>query len=167
MSFHGLPRRSLDLGDPYYCECQKTGRLLAEALGLTEEDYLITFQSRFGKAEWLQPYTQATLEKLGREGTARVDAICPGFVADCLETLEEIAMECKESVSSNRAARSSITFPCVNERPDWMPPCATWCRPTSPAGRSPQSRCRCGGARQGTRRQADAGLKLPAQAIYQ
>jgi hypothetical protein len=71
MSFHGLPRRSLDLGDPYYCECQKTGRLLAEASGLTQEEYLITFQSRFGKAEWLQPYTQATLEKLGHAKAPR------------------------------------------------------------------------------------------------
>ena len=119
MSFHGLPRRSLDLGDPYYCECQKTGRLLAEALGLTEEDYLITFQSRFGKAEWLQPYTQATLEKLGREGTGRVDAICPGFVADCLETLEEIAMECKESFLES-GGKEFHYIPCVNERPDWI-----------------------------------------------
>jgi ferrochelatase len=119
MSFHGLPRRSLELGDPYYCECQKTGRLLAEALGLTDKDYLITFQSRFGKAEWLQPYTQATLEKLGREGTARVDAICPGFVADCLETLEEIAMECKESFLE-AGGKEFHYIPCVNERPDWM-----------------------------------------------
>jgi ferrochelatase len=119
MSFHGLPRRSLDLGDPYYCECQKTGRLLAESLGLTDKDYLITFQSRFGKAEWLQPYTQATLEKLGREGTRRVDAICPGFVADCLETLEEIAMECKESFLES-GGKEFHYIPCVNERPDWM-----------------------------------------------
>jgi ferrochelatase len=119
MSFHGLPRRSLDLGDPYYCECQKTGRLLAEALGLTDKDYLITFQSRFGKAEWLQPYTQATLEKLGREGIGRVDAICPGFVADCLETLEEIAMECKESFLES-GGKEFHYIPCVNERPDWM-----------------------------------------------
>jgi ferrochelatase len=119
MSFHGLPRRSLDLGDPYYCECRKTGRLLAEALGLTEANYLITFQSRFGKAEWLKPYTQATLEKLGREGTGRVDTICPGFVADCLETLEEIAMECKESFLE-AGGKEFHYIPCVNERHDWM-----------------------------------------------
>ena len=119
MSFHGLPRRSLDLGDPYYCECQKTGRLLAEALGLTEANYLITFQSRFGKAEWLKPYTQATLEKLGREGTGRVDTICPGFVADCLETLEEIAMECKESFLE-AGGKEFHYIPCVNERHGWM-----------------------------------------------
>ncbi|NJD35446.1 MAG: ferrochelatase [Betaproteobacteria bacterium] len=119
MSFHGVPRRSLDLGDPYHCECQKTGRLLAEALGLAGKDYLITFQSRFGKAEWLQPYTQTTLEKLGREGTARVDVICPGFVADCLETLEEIAMECKEAFLHS-GGKEFHYIPCVNERPDWI-----------------------------------------------
>ena len=119
ISFHGLPRRSLDLGDPYYCECQKTGRLLAETLGLGEKDYLVTFQSRFGKAEWLQPYTQPTLEQLGREGTARVDVICPGFVADCLETLEEIALECKAAFLSS-GGREFHYIPCLNERPDWI-----------------------------------------------
>jgi ferrochelatase len=119
MSFHGLPRRSLDLGDPYYCECQKTGRLVAEALELTEKNYLITFQSRFGKAEWLQPYTQATLEQLAREGSSRVDVICPGFVADCLETLEEIAMECKAAFLSS-GGKEFHYIPCINERPDWI-----------------------------------------------
>ncbi|MDP1610636.1 MAG: ferrochelatase [Sulfuritalea sp.] len=119
MSFHGLPRRSLDLGDPYYCQCQKTGRLLAEALGLAPEQFLITFQSRFGKAEWLQPYTQATLERLGADGTARVDVICPGFVADCLETLEEIALECKAAFLSS-GGKEFHYIPCVNERPDWI-----------------------------------------------
>jgi ferrochelatase len=119
MSFHGLPRRSLDLGDPYYCECHKTGRLLAEALELKEKQYLITFQSRFGKAEWLQPYTQPTLEKLAREGTARVDVVCPGFAADCLETLEEIALECKAAFLAS-GGREFHYIPCVNERPDWI-----------------------------------------------
>ncbi len=119
MSFHGLPRRSLDLGDPYHCECQKTGRLLAEALELADKDYLITFQSRFGKAEWLQPYTQPTLEKLGAGDTARVDVICPGFVADCLETLEEIALECKAAFLSS-GGKEFHYIPCINERPDWI-----------------------------------------------
>jgi ferrochelatase len=119
MSFHGVPRRSLDLGDPYHCECQKTGRLLAEALGLTEADYMVTFQSRFGKAEWLQPYTQPTLERLGRDGTARVDVICPGFVADCLETLEEIALECRAAFLAS-GGKAFHYIPCVNERPDWI-----------------------------------------------
>ncbi len=119
MSFHGLPRRSLDLGDPYYCECQKSGRLIAESLGLATDQYLITFQSRFGKAEWLQPYTQATLEKLGHEKTRRVDVICPGFVADCLETLEEIAMDCKGDFLSSGGGEYHY-IPAVNTRPDWI-----------------------------------------------
>jgi ferrochelatase len=95
MSFHGVPRFTLDKGDPYHCECQKTGRLLAEALALKPEQYRITFQSRFGRAEWLQPYTAPTLQAMAKEGVKRVDVICPGFVGDCLETLEEIAMEGK------------------------------------------------------------------------
>lgn len=119
MSFHGLPRRSLDLGDPYYCECQKTGRLIAESLGLAKDQYQITFQSRFGKAEWLKPYTQATLEELGHAKTKRVDVICPGFIADCLETLEEIAMDCKGDFLSSGGGEYHY-IPAVNERPDWI-----------------------------------------------
>lgn len=119
MSFHGLPKRSLTLGDPYFCECQKTGRLLAEALGLNEDQYRVTFQSRFGKAEWLQPYTQATLEALGKAGTGRVDVICPGFAADCLETLEEIALECKAAYLS-AGGKEFQYIPCLNERSDWV-----------------------------------------------
>ena len=119
MSFHGLPRRSLELGDPYHCECLKTGRLLAEALGLEENAYRITFQSRFGKAEWLQPYTTPTLAELGRAGTGRVDVICPGFVSDCLETLEEIAMEGRDEFLA--AGGKKFTYiPCLNEREDWL-----------------------------------------------
>ena len=117
MSFHGLPRRSLDLGDPYFCECQKTGRLLAEALGLTAKQYAITFQSRFGKARWLEPYTQPTLEALGKAGTRRVDVVCPGFMADCLETLEEIAMECKAAFIAS-GGQTFHYIPCLNERPE-------------------------------------------------
>lgn len=96
MSFHGVPKRTIALGDPYHGECLATGRLLADALGLGPEQYLITFQSRFGKAEWVQPYTAPTLAALGRAGTRRVDVMCPGFPGDCLETLEEIAIEAKE-----------------------------------------------------------------------
>jgi ferrochelatase len=93
MSFHGIPKRSLTLGDPYYCECHKTARLLAEELNLKPDEYRVTFQSRFGKAEWLQPYTDKTLQALPGEGIKTVDVICPGFAADCLETLEEIQVE--------------------------------------------------------------------------
>ncbi len=93
MSFHGLPRRNLDLGDPYHCECQKTARLLAQALGLDLSAFRVSFQSRFGRARWLEPSTVDTLRSLARGGVRRLDVICPGFVADCLETLEEIAIE--------------------------------------------------------------------------
>lgn len=117
MSFHGLPRRSLDLGDPYFCECHKTGRLLAEALALSPEQYGVTFQSRFGKAKWLEPYTQPTLEALAKAGTGRVDVICPGFMADCLETLEEIALECKAAFLA-KGGKEFHYIPCLNERPD-------------------------------------------------
>lgn len=119
ISFHGLPRRSLDLGDPYFCECQKTGRLLAEKLKLAEEEYIISFQSRFGAAEWLQPYTQPTLEKLARSGTRSVDVICPGFVADCLETLEEIAME-NADIFRQAGGENFATIPCLNDTPGGM-----------------------------------------------
>lgn len=119
MSFHGVPRRSLDLGDPYHCECQKTGRLLAEALGLGPEQYRVTFQSRFGRAEWLQPYTSATLEKLGHAQTPRVDVVCPGFVADCLETLEEIGMEGKADFLK-AGGKEYHYIPALNDRPLWV-----------------------------------------------
>jgi len=95
LSFHGMPARTLALGDPYHCECHKTGRLLAERLGLAKDDYRVTFQSRFGRAEWLQPYTEPTLVALARAGMDGVDVLCPGFAADCLETLEEIALEAR------------------------------------------------------------------------
>ncbi len=119
MSFHGAPRDTLDKGDPYHCECQKTGRLLAEALELKPDQYRISFQSRFGRAEWLKPYTTATLEELGKQGINRVDVICPGFVGDCLETLEEIAMEGKASFLG-AGGKEFHYIPCLNERDDWI-----------------------------------------------
>lgn len=119
MSFHGVPKRTIELGDPYYHECQTTGRLLAEALGLPPERAMVTFQSRFGKAEWLQPYTQPTLEALAAQGVGRVDVMCPGFIADCLETLEEIAMECRDAFLGRGGQRFHY-IPCLNERPEWI-----------------------------------------------
>lgn len=119
MSFHGVPRFTLEKGDPYHCECQKTARLLAENLGLAPDAWQVTFQSRFGRAEWLTPYTQPTLEALARQGVGRVDVICPGFVADCLETLEEIAVEAKTAFLA-AGGREFHYIPCPNDRPDFI-----------------------------------------------
>jgi ferrochelatase len=119
MSFHGVPKRTLLLGDPYHCECQKTARLLAQQLGLGPEQYQLTFQSRFGKAEWLQPYTAPTLQKLAKQGVGRVDVMCPGFTSDCLETLEEIAIEAKQDFL--RAGGKEFHFiACLNQAPAWI-----------------------------------------------
>jgi len=119
MSFHGVPRFALDRGDPYHCFCQKTGRLMAEALGLSAEQYVVTFQSRFGRAEWLKPYTAPTLVELGRGGVGRVDVVCPGFVSDCLETLEEIAMEGKKAFLG-AGGKEFRYIPCLNEEAAWI-----------------------------------------------
>jgi ferrochelatase len=119
MSFHGLPRRNLDLGDPYHCECAKTARLLAEALELRPDEYALSFQSRFGRAKWLEPYTVDTLRKLGREGVGRVDVICPGFTADCLETLEEIAQEARADFLTS-GGREFHLIPCLNDSPRFV-----------------------------------------------
>ena len=119
MSFHGIPKRSVDLGDPYQSECQATAKLLANELQLDKQHYAVTFQSRFGAAAWLQPYTQPTLEQFAKEGVSCVDVICPGFAADCLETLEEIGMECKAAFLAN-GGKEFRYIPCLNERPDWI-----------------------------------------------
>src|SRR5690554_1618319 len=92
-SYHGVPLRYLHEGDPYYCECHKTSRLIAEHLGLAQDDYITTFQSRFGREEWLQPYTDETLKAMPGQGIKHVHVICPGFSVDCLETIEEIGSE--------------------------------------------------------------------------
>lgn len=119
LSFHGVPQYTLERGDPYHCECQKTARLLATALGLAPESWMVTFQSRFGRAEWLQPYTQATLEALGKSGTRRVDVVCPGFVADCLESLEEIAQEGRKLFLA-AGGKEFNYLPCLNESDSWI-----------------------------------------------
>jgi protoporphyrin/coproporphyrin ferrochelatase len=119
LSFHGVPERSLTLGDPYHCQCHKTARLLAERLGLAPEHFLVTFQSRFGTAKWLQPYTEPTLKALAAQGARSVDVMCPGFVADCLETLEEIALEARDAF----LGAGGLTFryvACLNDDPDWI-----------------------------------------------
>lgn len=119
LSFHGVPKFTLDKGDPYHCECHKTARLLREELGLSAEQFQVCFQSRFGKAEWLKPYTAGTLTALAEGGVSRVDVLCPGFVADCLETLEEIAMEGKETFL-HAGGKDFHYISCLNDRPDWI-----------------------------------------------
>jgi ferrochelatase len=119
MSFHGVPRRTLDLGDPYHCECLATARRLAERLGLARERWVVTFQSRFGKAQWLQPYTEPTLQALARGGVKSVDVVCPGFVSDCLETLEEIAIEARAAFLD--AGGTTFRYiECLNESPEFV-----------------------------------------------
>lgn len=116
-SYHGTPKRNLDLGDPYYCFCQKTTRLVGEKLGLTKDDYLTTFQSRFGYAEWLKPYTDETLRQLPTEGIKRVAILSPAFSADCLETLEELAVENRETFMA-AGGETYDYIPALNDRPD-------------------------------------------------
>lgn len=119
LSFHGLPRRSLTLGDPYHCYCHTTARLLAKELGLEGKQWMLTFQSRFGRASWLQPYTAETLAALAKEGLGRVDVFCPGFVADCLETLEEIGILGRRTFL-RAGGRDFHAIPCLNEQPMWI-----------------------------------------------
>jgi len=119
MSFHGVPQYTLEKGDPYHCECHKTGRLLAQELGLKTDQYQVSFQSRFGKAEWIKPYTTATLIELGQQKTKRVDVVCPGFVADCLETLEEIAQEGKEDFQHAGGGEYHY-IPSLNDSNEWI-----------------------------------------------
>jgi ferrochelatase len=116
-SFHGMPKRTLHAGDPYHCHCQKTARLVAERLGLAEDRWQVAFQSRFGRAEWLQPYTDKTLRQWAYDGLKQVDVVCPGFAADCLETLEEIAMQNKETFLA--AGGTNLRYiPALNARAD-------------------------------------------------
>ena len=119
LSFHGVPERSLTLGDPYHCECHKTARLLAEALGLAKGEWIVTFQSRFGKAKWLEPYTEPTLVDLARQGVSRVDVFCPGFTSDCLETLEEIAQEARDAFIE-AGGREYNYIPALNDQHEWI-----------------------------------------------
>jgi ferrochelatase len=119
MSFHGLPQRAVERGDPYRDQCERTARLLAAALQLKAGEYRVTFQSRFGPAAWLQPYTADVLAELGAARTRRVDVICPGFVADCLETLEEIAIEGKQ-IFLAAGGGEFRALPCLNESPRWI-----------------------------------------------
>ena len=113
LSFHGIPQRLVDGGDPYAAHCEASTRAIAEALGISRDEILVTYQSRFGRERWLQPYTQATLEALARDGVRTVDVACPGFAVDCLETLEEITVE--NAVAFREAGGESLRYiPCLN-----------------------------------------------------
>jgi ferrochelatase len=113
-SYHGLPKEYFDKGDPYHCHCAKTTRLLRERLGWPKERLMMTFQSRFGSAEWLQPYTDPTIAELAQQGVKRMAVICPGFSADCVETLEEIAIEAGETFHENGGEKFRV-IPCLND----------------------------------------------------
>jgi len=119
MSFHGIPERNIRLGDPYQAQCIATARLLADTLQLTPAQYRVTFQSRFGRAKWLEPYTEPTLRELGAAGVSRVDVMCPGFPADCLETLEEIAMEGRDAFLG-ASGKEFRYIPCLNDSNAWI-----------------------------------------------
>ncbi|VAW16920.1 Ferrochelatase, protoheme ferro-lyase [hydrothermal vent metagenome] len=113
-SFHGLPKRYLTEGDPYYCHAMKTGRLLRDAIGYDEENFQVVFQSRFGREEWLQPYIEPTVAQLGQGGVKRLAVVMPGFVADCLETLEEIAIGIGQTFRANGGEKFTA-IPCLND----------------------------------------------------
>lgn len=116
-SFHGVPMETLLQGDPYHCQCHKTARLIADELGLADEEWILSFQSRVGRSQWLKPYTDETVTKLGQSGVERLDVVCPGFSADCLETLEEIAMQNAEFFAD--AGGGELRYiPALNERDD-------------------------------------------------
>ncbi|RKP51021.1 ferrochelatase [Trinickia fusca] len=119
LSFHGVPKRTLDLGDPYHDQCRQTAALLMGELGLTSTECRVTFQSRFGKAEWLQPYTAPTLHELGAAGVRRADVFCPGFTADCLETIEEIGIEVRDEFL-HAGGKAFHRIPCLNAAPAWI-----------------------------------------------
>ena len=119
LSFHGMPRRTLDLGDPYHCQCQKTARLLREAMGMSAEQMPIAFQSLFGRAEWLKPYTQPLLEEMAQGGVRKVAVLMPGFSADCIETLEEIAEEARDAFLEHGGTHYAA-LPCLNTSDEGM-----------------------------------------------
>jgi len=119
MSFHGLPQYTVTRGDPYSRQCRRTAHLLAEQLGLAEGEWQTSFQSRFGRTAWIEPYTAMTLSDYGKQGVRRVDVVCPGFVADCLETLEEIGIE-GQKIFLDAGGSEFRLLPCLNERSDWI-----------------------------------------------
>lgn len=119
LSFHGVPKRTLDLGDPYHDQCRQTAALLAGELQLTPTECLVTFQSRFGRAQWLQPYTAPTLRELGAAGVRRADVFCPGFTSDCIETIEEVGLEVRDEFL-HAGGKEFQRIACLNASPAWI-----------------------------------------------
>jgi len=119
ITFHGIPRRYIDEGDPYRHQCETTAHLLADALELTPEQWALGFQSRFGKEPWLEPYTEELLVELGKEGVRFLEASCPGFTADCLETLDEIGREGANQLRQGGGEELRLA-PCLNAHPAWL-----------------------------------------------
>ena len=127
ITFHGIPQRYVDEGDPYRRQCEETARQLATALGLADDEWVSGFQSRFGKEPWLEPYTEEVLERLGSQDVRRLVAICPGFTADCLETLDEIGREGAEQFAHGGGQQFHLA-PCLNDHPAWLDAMATIAR---------------------------------------
>ena len=117
ISFHGLPKRYFEAGDPYHCHCAKTARLLRAEMGWSEEQAPLTFQSKFGREPWLEPATDATIEGLGEAGVRKIAVIMPGFMADCIETLEEIDIAARESFEA-KGGEKFLSVPCLNDTPE-------------------------------------------------
>jgi ferrochelatase len=119
LSFHGIPQKNYDDGDPYPDECRHTAKLLAQALNLNEQEYIVSFQSQFGKAKWVTPSTQALFDQLPKQGVSKLDVFCPGFMADCLETMEEIAIMGREQFHA-AGGKEYRYIPCLNDHPAWI-----------------------------------------------
>ncbi|NYT66237.1 ferrochelatase [Alcaligenaceae bacterium] len=119
LSFHGVPRRTIELGDPYHRDCMETAALLKQQLGADGDLLRVSFQSRFGAAKWLEPYTEPTLRSWAKQGIKQVDVMCPGFLADCLETLEEIQVECRDAFVADGGQQLRY-LPCLNDDPEWI-----------------------------------------------
>ncbi|MBA3949986.1 MAG: ferrochelatase, partial [Acidobacteria bacterium] len=119
VSFHGLPRRYVDLGDPYRAQCEVTARLLAIEMGWSDEQLSVVYQSRFGREPWLEPYADATIAALPTRGVSRIAVLCPGFTADCLETIEEMGMTNRE-LFEHAGGTAYRMIPCLNDHPAWL-----------------------------------------------
>jgi len=119
ITFHGIPHRYVEEGDPYQKQCEETAGLLANELELKSSEWTLSFQSRFGKEPWLEPYTEEVLEHFGDQSVKRLIACCPGFTSDCLETIDEIGREGFEQFNRGGGKEFHLT-PCLNDHPDWL-----------------------------------------------